>query len=256
MKKKHLLASIIAVFLLFVIINPVLGQEDDYTIRLRRDFGYGAGSNVRGNFTISLVGDESRVDSVDFLINGKVMASVGEPPFRFQFHTDTYGFGVHHLSARVLLVDGSEIQTRMVGLNFVSPDHERQSLTRIFTGIGLVIIIPIVIFILLQLRGDKRKVKQTTQPGQPQEFGVLGGTICPKCGRAFKIHVWGLNLVTGKYDRCDHCGKWSFTRRATPEELRAAEESAMNTSHPDRNTVSDQNEPKDAFEDTKYFDQL
>ncbi len=256
MKKRILSVSIITVLLLIIVVIPVLGQEDDYNIRLRRDFGYGAGSNVRGNFTISLVGDENRVDSVDFLIDGEVMASVEEPPFRFQFHTDTYGFGVHQLSARVFLLDGSEVQTRSVGMNFVSPEEERQSLTRIFTGIGLMIILPLVISILLQLRVGKRKTKHRTEPGEPQDYGILGGTICPKCGRAFQNHFWGLNLITGKYDRCDHCGKWSFTRRATPEELRAAEESAREIPLPDQDLVSDQGENKDPFEDTKYFDQL
>lgn len=256
MKKKLVLISIITVLLLSVVVLPVLGQDDDYTIRLRRDFGYGAGSNVRGNFTISLVGDESRVDSVDFLIDGELMASISEPPFRYQFHTDTYGFGVHQLSAQVLLLDGSEVQTRTVGLNFVSPEQERQSLTRIFTGIGLAIIIPMVIFILFQSRAATRKAKQPIQSGEPQDYGILGGTICPKCGRAFQNHFWGLNLVTGKYDRCDHCGKWSFTRRATPEELKAAEDSIQDIDQTDQDLVSDQDEPKDIFEDTKYFDQL
>jgi hypothetical protein len=59
---------------MFLVVHtlPVSAQEGEYGIRLRRDFGYGAGSNVRGTFTISLSGDESQVTSVAFLIDGEV----------------------------------------------------------------------------------------------------------------------------------------------------------------------------------------
>lgn len=256
MKKAFLINSIITVLVFSVLIVPVYGQDADYAIRLRRDFGYGAGSNVRGTFTVSLVGDESGVVSVDFLIDDEVMASVEEQPFRYQFHTDDYGFGVHQLSARVFLEDGSVVRTASVGLIFVSPEDERQSLTRIFTGIGVTLIIPLVIFVLLQSRVGKRKPVRGLQPGEPQTYGVLGGAICPKCRRHFPRHFWGVNLVVGKYDRCEHCGKWSITVRATPEELRAAEESELDLSQPDQDLTSKQDQVKDVLEDTRYFDQL
>jgi hypothetical protein len=38
------------------------------------------------------------------------------------------------------------------------------------------------------------------------------------------MHIWGLNVVTGKYDRCPHCGKWSLVRRAHPDVLQSAAE--------------------------------
>ena len=256
MKKRFFTISILTVLSFLVLIIPVYGQDADYAIRLRRDFGYGAGSNVRGTFTISLLGDDSQVVSVDFLIDGEVMASVVETPFRHQFHTDDYGFGAHQLSALVFLEDGSMVRTASVGLNFVSPEDERQSLVKIFTGIGVALIIPLVIFVLIQARIGKRKPTRVLQPGETQNYRVLGGAICPKCGRPFPRHLWGLNLVVGKFDRCEHCGKWSLTVRATPEELKAAEESELSLSQPDRGLSSRKGEVQDALEDTKYFDQL
>ncbi len=39
------------------------------------------------------------------------------------------------------------------------------------------------------------------------------------------MHVWGLNLVVGKLDRCPHCGKWSLVQRV-PQALLHEEEAA------------------------------
>lgn len=62
---------------------------------------------------------------------------------------------------------------------------------------------------------------------QPAVTGPFGGTLCPKCGRPFAMHIWGFNVVVGKYDRCPHCGKWSLVRRVHPDILRNAAEAFM-----------------------------
>jgi hypothetical protein len=38
------------------------------------------------------------------------------------------------------------------------------------------------------------------------------------------MHIWGFNVVVGKYDRCPHCGKWSLVRRVHPDILAGAVE--------------------------------
>jgi hypothetical protein len=38
------------------------------------------------------------------------------------------------------------------------------------------------------------------------------------------MHIWGFNLLAGKYDRCPHCGKWSLVRRVHPDILAGAVE--------------------------------
>ena len=256
MKKTFWLSILLAAVFLVVHTLPVSAQVGEYGIRLRRDFGYGAGSNVRGTFTISLSGDESQVASVVFLIDGEEMATVEEAPFRFQFHTDNFGFGVHQLSANVFLLDGSMITTRSVGLNFLSPEEERGSMTTLFIGIGGALLLALVIYGLVQFLVFKRKPGRTIQPGEARQYGLLGGAICPKCGRGFPRHIWGINLMVGKYDRCEHCGKWSMTTRATPEALRAAETAELEAQQADQEAGTFQGQVKDALEDTRYIDEI
>ena len=256
MKKTFWLSILLAAVFLVVHTLPVSAQGGEYGIRLRRDFGYGAGSNVRGTFTISLSGDESQVASVVFLIDGEEMATVEEAPFRFQFHTDNFGFGVHQLSANVFLLDGSMITTRSVGLNFLSPEVERGSMTTLFIGIGGALLLALVIYGLVQFLVFKRKPGRTIQPGEARQYGLLGGAICPKCGRGFPRHIWGINLMVGKYDRCEHCGKWSMTTRATPEALRAAETAELEAQQADQEAGIFQGQVKDALEDTRYIDEI
>jgi hypothetical protein len=256
MKKTLWLSILLAAVLLVVQTSLVSAQGGEYGIRLRRDFGYGAGSNVRGTFTISLSGDESQVGSVVFLIDGEEMATVEEAPFRFQFHTDSYGFGVHQLSAKVFLLDGSMITTRSVGLNFLSPEEERGGMTTLFIGIGGALILALVIFGLVQFLVFKRKPGRAVQPGEARQYGLLGGAICPKCGRAFPRHIWGINLVVGKFDRCEHCGKWSMTTRAAPEALRAAEAAELEAQQADQGAGTFHGQVKDALEDTRYMDEI
>ena len=242
--------------LLVAFTRPVFAQEDDFGIRLRRDFGYGAGSNVRGTFTVSLTGDESQVASVAFLIDDELMALVEIAPFRFQFHTDDYGFGRHRLSARVTLHDGRVLNTAFVGMNFLSPEEERSSIVTLFVGLGGVLVLGLVIYALVQALVFKRKPSHHGGTGEVRQYGVLGGTICPKCGRAFPRHIWGINLGVGKFDRCEHCGKCSMTTRATPEQLREAELAEAETQQPEFDDANGADLVRDPLEDTRFFDEV
>jgi hypothetical protein len=257
MFKKRIFICVFAVLVLSLLRPvPVGAQEEAYTVHLRRDFGYGAGSNVRGTFSISITGDESQVVSVEFLIDGQVMATLDQPPFRFQFHTDSYGFGEHYLSARVHLQDGRIETTPERRLNFVTPGDERGGVVGIVVGVGGAILFSLLVYALVQMRFSKGKPKTAFQPGQERSYGMFGGTICPKCGRPFPRHWWGLNMVAGRLDRCEHCGKWSMTTRAAPEALRAAEAAEVDqqpTAQPD---ASVQRGDADRLEDTKFFDEI
>lgn len=242
--------------ILIAVTVPVNAQESEYGISLRRDFGYGAGSNVRGTFTVSLAGDESPVAAVEFLIDGRVMAKVESAPFRYTFHTDDHGVGVHRLSARVFLQDGREVTTQAVSLNFVTPEEEGRNLVLIFGGIGGAVILGLMIFWLVQVLVIKKKPGGTFRPGETGQYGLLGGTVCPKCGRAFPRHIWGINLGVGKLDRCEHCGKWSMTTRATPEELSAAEAAEMSALQASEEDIPQRREIKDILEETRYIDEV
>ncbi len=257
MPKKHIFILVAVVLVLSLLCpTPVSAQEDAYTISLRRDFGYGSGSNVRGTLSISLSGDESQVASVEFLIDGQVMAALDHPPFRFQFHTDSYGYGEHYLSARVHLQDGRIETTPARRLNFVTPEEERGSLVVIFGGIGGAILLSLLIYAVVLMRSSKGKPKTALQAGQAQHYGLLGGTICSKCGRPFPRHWWGVNLVVGRLDRCEHCGKWSMTVRAAPDALRAAEAAEADQQPSDQPDTYLQRGAEDRLEDTRFIDEI
>jgi len=102
------------------------------------------------------------------------------------------------------------------------------------------------------MKGRPRRGKQ---PVEGQQYGLLGGTVCPKCGSPFPRHIWGLKLVVGRLDRCEYCRKWVMTTRATPDALREAE-SAFTSN---LTKVDDQvpfTESKDDLDQTRYIDQI
>lgn len=200
----------------------VQAQTPEFRLSISRDFGYGNGSDIRGNFSMRIYGDQTRIKAVDFLLDGSLIKRIDQPPFELKFVTSDYPDGWHTLAAAVSTSDGQQSTTPDIRLNFVSADQQNQTMTIIFgLTFGLVIVITgiglSVQFLLL--RG-----KKNLPPGYQRNYGMLGGAICPRCGRPFAIHFWSLRLIVARFDRCDNCGKWAFVKRADPAELVAAEQ--------------------------------
>ncbi len=222
---KHLSRIFIFVFVLGIIF-PLAGpaaaqaQNPEYRLHVRRDFGYGAGSNIRGNFSLSIYGTETNIQSVKYLIDGQEMGTVSQPPFGLQFKTSSYPSGQHQLTAEVTTKDGRTVVTPPIGYNFLSASQESSDMGKIFIPLGggilLITLIGVGIQFLMMRRGKM-------QPGAARHYGLKGGTICPRCGRAYPIHFWSINLIGGALDRCDFCGKWAIVHRHSPAELAAAE---------------------------------
>ncbi|MCX8025791.1 MAG: Ig-like domain-containing protein, partial [Thermanaerothrix sp.] len=103
---------------------------EPYRLGLRRNFGYGGGSQIRGDFTLSLV-PESGVSRVTFFIDGQPMATITTPPFRFRFNTGDYPLGWHELSAEVVTSEGQVFYTPARRVEFVSAEVERQAMVQI-----------------------------------------------------------------------------------------------------------------------------
>ena len=232
---------------------PVLAQDADYRISLRRDFGYGNGMDIRGTFSLRLVGDETHVEQVTFLIDNQPMGTIMEPPYRLQFHTDDYALGIHNLTAEITLQDGTTLQTDPIQANFVSADQEGKFVTMILLGIGGAIAVSIIIMAVVQTFVFKRKKGAN---GNKKNYGMLGGTICPKCGKPFSRHLWGMNLVVGRLDRCEHCGKWVMTTRAAPAALEAAETLLEQSPTPPEDVkLPLEKTLEQRLDDSKYIDQ-
>lgn len=254
MQKKLFLGFFIVLVLGCALAGPVSAQPSSFSVHLNRDFGFGNGANIRGKFTISLVGESAVVESVTFLIDGKEMAVVSPAPFEFQFNTDTYGFGVRRLWAEVVLPGGQLETTSAVQFNFISPEDERTQMTTLIGGIVGALAITFIVVTVIQAVLFRGKRKDPSQPGQPRNYVVMGGTICPKCWRPFPRHIWGFNLVIGRLDRCDNCGKWSMTTRATSEQLQAAETAERADWEDDEAVGKVSAEPEDQLDDTRYVD--
>ena len=219
---KFSIMALIWIGIIFFPVIPAQAQaENELVLNLSRDFGFSSGGRIQGAFSMKATGPDN-LQRVVFLIDDKPIGEDSQAPFSIQFHTGDYSLGVHTVRAVGYTSDGRELRSNEIRGEFVSADEGWRT--------GLQIAIPIIgvsfgvilLSALLPVILGRRKGAGIPL-GAPRSYGLLGGTICPKCGRPFEIHIWGINLLTGKIDRCPHCGKWSLVRRASPEALKAAE---------------------------------
>lgn len=202
-------------------------QEDELTLSWSRDFGYSSGGgDIQGVFSLTAKGP-ANIIKVDFYLDDSLLGTVTETPFKLQFTTDNHPIGTHTIYAIATLEDGSELRTRDYQRNFVAAGEGMEAALKIVVPLlGLVFGILVISYIgpLLLNRG-----KRTFVPfGTPRKYGIFGGTICPRCGRPFSLHLMSINIsFTGKLDFCPHCGKWSILQRKSLAELRQAEQAEL-----------------------------
>ncbi len=200
-----------------------VSAQDGYTIHMSRDFGFGNGSQIRGTFSISLVGTEEAVSAVVFKIDDQDLAALSQPPFKFQFNTSSYPAGTHTLSAEVTLKDGTTLTTAARTYQFATAEEEGTFMKEIILPLLGVLLLITVLGVGSQFLAARGKPVGGPEPGTQRNYGFSGGSICPKCNRPTPIHPLGLNLLIGKFSRCDNCSKWSIMRRVPIDILRAAE---------------------------------
>ena len=256
--RKYRVLFIVFLGLLIVCTSPyeVFAQEEGFRIHLRKDFGYSWGSQIQGRFTLSIIGDVSEVTQVAFHIDDNTLAIITEAPFHHQFHTGEFDAGKHRLSAEVSLEDGSIQSTPMIVYDFLSPTQMSQQVTTVLLRIGGLILVLFLIGVIIQTLLLKTKKRLPHKPGAPRNYGYLGGTICPKCERPFPRHLWGINLIVSRLDRCEHCGRWVMTKRASEADLRAAESAEASFDQEERGDQKTKTDTKAYLEETKYIDQL
>jgi len=234
---------------------PAYAQgENPLVLRLARNFGYSSGGgDIQGNFTVSASGPEN-LTRVVFLIDGEIMGEDTEAPFELKFSTGSYAPGEHTLSAIGYTASGEEIKSNEQRRLFLSAEEAGQKTGSFIIPIVVVILgVMLLSFLTPMLMG--RGKKSQVPLGAKRSYGMLGGAICPKCGRPFAVHIWGLNMVVGKLDRCPNCGKWSIVRRSSPEALRAAEAAELEElkeSQPD--ISSTQQDFEKELDDSRYQD--
>jgi DNA-directed RNA polymerase subunit RPC12/RpoP len=197
-------------------------EQTPLTISVNKNFGYNDFSGrIQGSFSVRAVGPDD-LARVIFFIDGETLAEDNEPPFRASFETASYPVGVHAFTALGYTTSGQELASNEVRKEFISGSEGMGSTLKIILPILAVVGGAILLSAFFSIRVGKRKL-EALPPGAPRSYGMLGGTICPKCGRPFGVHMWGLNLLVGKLDRCPYCGKWSLVVRHSPDALRQAE---------------------------------
>ena len=223
-KKKYLLIVGLIVILLPNLTSTAFAQieEEQLSLRLSRDFGYSSGSgDIQGTFSMRVSGPDDLVRVV-FYIDDQVLGEITESPFRMRFSTDDFPTGIHRLSAVGYTFSGKEYHSNVIQAEFVTAQQGwQQALKFILPLLGFIAIAVLIslLFPMLISRGKTTNLP----PGAARNYGISGGAICPKCQRPFGMHLYGLNLLVGKYDRCPYCGKWSLVRAAGSTQLAAAE---------------------------------
>jgi hypothetical protein len=197
-------------------------EESQLLLRLSRNFGYSSGTgDIQGTFTMKVDGPQA-LTRVVFYVDDQVIGEANEPPFQLRFRTGDFPLGVHTLSAVGYTSQGVELNSNLQRRNFVPAEVGMQVAGKIILPLLGIILLTVLISIAAPTivgRGRKSQLPL----GAQRNYGLFGGTICPKCKRSFGMHAWGLNLAVGKFDRCPHCGKWSLVRRVPQTLLQEAE---------------------------------
>ncbi len=242
MKNRRLWLGILLITLLGLSFSSVFAQDgSQFGLRLRRDWGYGAGADIQGRVTLSLSGETGTLSKVVFYMDDAVMAEVSEAPFSFSFSTDDYPSGLRRMSAIVFTSDESSQEVAPITYNFLSKDAASSASTKIMVlVIGLILVsLAVSVFISSRNKGSE------TANG-----GMNGLAVCQRCGKTFPRSILGLNVVVGKFERCPHCGKWQLTRRASPAEIELAD----SRNKPKTETLPEAKAEKDELEDSKFID--
>ncbi|MEN4012951.1 MAG: Ig-like domain-containing protein [Bellilinea sp.] len=215
--------SLVIAMIATLVLSSTVFAQDGYRLRVDRNVGFSSGSQIRGDFTIHLSGDQEAVAAVTFLLDGEEMATVTAAPFRHRFSTQNYPEGVHEFTARVTLKDGTVLETGARRFEFVSGNAQTEAMLRIIVPLlGIVLLVTALGAGGSYLAG-RGKPNGRYAPGEARHYGFAGGAICPKCNRPTPIHIWGINLLAGRWDYCENCFKFSLLRRAPLDILRAAE---------------------------------
>lgn len=226
MKKTTIFLSSILAILWFATLPALAQAQAELSLRLSKDFGYSSGTGkMQGTFSMKASGPDN-LSRVVFYIDGKQIGEVSQSPFNLQFNTDNYALGVHTLSATGYTTSGEELQSNEIKAEFVTASQGWQAALKIAIPIIVVAFGAMLLSALIPALTGRGK-KSSLPLGAARNYGSLGGAICPKCGRPYSRHIWGMNLMVGKLDRCPYCGKWSIARRATPQELKMAEEAEL-----------------------------
>ncbi len=243
-----LLLALITAILLF---GSIFAQTETLTLRLSRDFGYGGfNGDIQGLFSMKVTGPAD-LARVDFYIDDFMIGEITKPPFNLQFSTDSYSLGVHQLSAVGYSSSDQKFLSNTITSNFVTP----QSSMKFILPILGVVLLAVLVAALGPLLVGRRK-HGSIPLGTERNYGITGGSICPKCNRPFELPMMALNLGFSKGVVCPNCGKWIFAKRESIEKLRQAEKAELLMGQPGEKVVGETEAERlrKEIEESKYKD--
>lgn len=201
----------------WLLVGGLAHAQDELTLRLRKNYGYAAGNQIQGRFTVEASGP-ANISRVLFFLNDAPIGEVDTPPFALAFDTGGFDPGPMTLSAQAFTDDGRSLTASPLQREIVTADEVNSLVTGMLLRLGLPLLLLFVVGIgLVSWLGTRKG-----ETGVPNANKWPGATICPKCERPFSLHVWKLNLGLSALDRCPHCGKWVRVRRVTQEAIDAA----------------------------------
>jgi hypothetical protein len=198
---------------------PAHAQEGEPTLTfgLNKIFGYAMGSDIQGTFSLNAHNDEDFTQVV-LLIDSQQVHVDDEAPFQIRFSTSDFTPGAHAIQLRGITIEGAEVSSRELVLNFLSSEQARaQTVDFVVPLLAVVLVVMVLSSVLPALLGRGRRAFQ------PGSYGPAGGAVCSRCELPFGRSLFSANLLVGKLERCPHCGKWGLVRRASSIDLDAAE---------------------------------
>jgi hypothetical protein len=252
--KRNCLYVFLVLLAILGFVTPARAQaEEELELSVSRDFGSSDGTGaIQGTFSMKVTGPSNLV-KVQFYIDNTMIAEDTEPPFKVQFVTDDYTPGKHTMHAIGYTSDGRELRTREMTFNYMTAEESRQRGLKI-TVLILTLVLIWVLFSKVVRTLSRGRKKGELLPPSGHNYGVIGGTICPRCVHPFALNLFSPNLLVGKLVRCPNCGNWFIGRRASIDDLCIAEEAAWAQAHgaPQFSEMKDEENIRQGLDDSKY----
>jgi hypothetical protein len=223
MKNKILsLALLMALFLMLAL--PIAAQGEQLQISLRKQFGGDFGSKIQGQFLLQVRGGPGDLAGVTYYLDGNVLGETVAPNLAYSFSTDNYAPGPHEITAEGRAADGTIYTSNTLQVEFITGEEMGKMVGTIIVPILALVVLAAIIPVIMAVTGGR---KTPPAPGEPRSYGLLGGTVCKRCGQPYPIHWWSLRLGFARLDRCPYCGNLTLIQRASPETLKQAEEALV-----------------------------
>jgi hypothetical protein len=248
-----LFVGCLALLVALLVVSPAAAQGDNALVmRLTRDFGFSGSGQIQGTFTIHVTGP-ANLARVDFLIDGKQIGEATAAPFNLQFSTGSFSLGTHTISSIGYTADGQALHSPDVTAEFVTASTGLKAGGKIAIPILVIALLAVIVSALLPALTGRGKHSQLPL-GQPRNYGMKGGGICPKCRRPFSFSLLAPNLPFYRLDRCPYCGRWGLVRIASLSDLRKAEEAELETAKVNQMIPEESEEEKlrKELDDSRY----